>query len=292
MAEPFEDLWVNAADGLRLHVASAGPTDGKRLPVVCLPGIARTGEDFTELMQAFASGPSPRRAIAIDSRGRGQSQWDKNAANYNPILELGDVIAVLNALGIARAVFVGTSRGGILSMLMPAARPQAIAGVVLNDIGPVIDIAGLLRIKGYVGKLSKPRSWAEAVAVLKSTVSGQFPALDEREWDLWARRTWTEKDGAFEPRYDPALSAALAAVDPAVPPPALWPQFEMLKPYPLLVLRGEHSDILSRVKLAEMQSRHPDMQSIEITGQGHAPLLLRDDSISPIVQFVKRCERG
>ncbi len=291
MPVAIEDLWVKSADGLRLHVHAAGPRDSRLLPAVCLPGIARTGEDFIEVMQALAGGPSPRRVIAVDARGRGLSEWDNNPANYNPLTELADVIAVLDATGIERAIFIGTSRGGILTMLLPAARPHVVAGAVLNDIGPVIEMAGLLRIKSYVGKLPKPRSWAEAVSILRRTMEAQFPALDDTAWELWTRRTFTDAGGqGIEPRYDPALSAALAAADPATPPPALWAQFDALASVPAMVMRGEHSDILSRATLGEMQARHPRMQSVEIPGQGHAPLLIDDRTIAPIVKFVEGCD--
>src|SRR5215471_6303476 len=155
-------IFVSAQDGLRLHVRSWGPRPSAALPVMCLPGLARNGSDFEALAAALAGdAKAPRPVFALDARGRGQSQYDRNPANYNVGVELGDVLAVLTALGIARAVFVGTSRGGLVTMLLGAARPAAIAGIVLNDIGPVIEIRGLVRIKGYVGRLPQPKSFEE-----------------------------------------------------------------------------------------------------------------------------------
>ncbi len=291
MPVEIDDLWVTAPDGLRLHAFVAGPRNSPLLPAICLPGLARTGEDFRELITALASGPSPRRVIALESRGRGLSERDKNPANYNALTELADLLAVLDAAGIERAVFIGTSRGGILTMLMAAARPRAIAGAVLNDIGPVIEMAGLLRIKNYVGKMPKPGSWAEAVSVQRSVMATQFPSLDDKAWELMARRTWTENgEKGIEPRYDPALSVALKGVDPSEPAPVLWPQFDALSPSPVMVVRGEHSDILSRATVEAMRARRGDLQFMEVAGQGHAPLLIDPETIGPIVKFVEFCD--
>src|SRR5881398_1098838 len=154
-------LFVTAQDGLRLHVRAYGARASSALPVVCLPGLARTGADFADLALVLSS-DRERPVLALDYRGRGKSQYDRNPANYNLQVELADLLAVLIALGIGRAAFVGTSRGGILTMLLAVARPTAIAGCVLNDIGPVIELEGLMRIKGYVGKLAQPASFGEA----------------------------------------------------------------------------------------------------------------------------------
>jgi pimeloyl-ACP methyl ester carboxylesterase len=291
MGSAIEDLWFTAKDGLRLHALAAGPKDAHALPAVCLPGISRTAEDFRQLLEAFATnGKNPRRAIALDSRGRGLSARDPNPAHYTVPMEIGDLLAVLDAEKITRAVFVGTSRGGILTMVMGNVRPQAIAGAVLNDIGPVLDMKGLLRIKSYVGKLPSPSSWVEAAAILKQAMGEQFPAFDEAKWQDYARRTWQNGKDGFAPRSDPAISAALADIDPAVPPPDLWTQFEALaKAAPVLVIRGEHSDLLSRETLAAMRAKKPALESIEIPGQGHAPVLADAATIGPILDFAARC---
>src|SRR5262252_9532344 len=154
-------LFVSAQDGLRLHVRAHGARTSRALPVVCLPGLARTAADFDTLAVALAS-DRERRVLALDYRGRGKSDYDRKPANYNLQVELADVLSVLTALGIGRAAFVGTSRGGILTMLLAVARPAGLAGCVLNYIGPVIDLEGLIRIKGYVGKLPQLPSFPAA----------------------------------------------------------------------------------------------------------------------------------
>ena len=291
MGVAIEDRWFTAKDGLKLHALAAGPKHARALPAVCLPGISRTAEDFRELLQAFATHTkNPRRAVALDSRGRGLSARDPNPTNYTVPIEIGDLLAVLDAEKITRAVFVGTSRGGILTMVMGAVRPQAIAGAVLNDIGPVLDMPGLLRIKTYVGKMPRPSSWAEAAMNLRKVMGGQFPAFDEAKWQDYARRTWRNGKDGFTPRSDPLISTALADIDPAVPPPDLWKQFNALAAAaPVLVLRGEHSDLLSRETVAAMRAKDQRVETIEIAGQGHAPFLVEAATIDPILAFAARC---
>jgi len=287
----IEDLWFTTKDGLRLHALAAGPRDTRTLPAVCLPGISRTAEDFRELLIAFAADPKhPRRAIALNSRGRGLSARDPNPKNYSVPVEVSDLLTVLDAETIERALFVGTSRGGILTMVMGMVRPQAVAGAVLNDIGPVLDMKGLMRIKAYVGKLPNPASWAEAAARLREAMGEQFPAFDEARWLDYARRTWMNGKSGLVPRSDPAISAALTDIDPAVPAPDLWKQFDALAAAaPMLVIRGEHSDLLTRETLVAMRERKPALEWIEITGQGHAPVLDDIATIGPILSFAMRC---
>lgn len=288
----IESIHLSAPDGLRLHALAAGPRISDALPLVCLPGLARTAEDFRELVVAAATeARRPRRAYALDSRGRGLSDRDPNPANYSIPVELADVVAFLDARAIERAVFVGTSRGGILTMALAAVRPRAIAGAVLVDIGPVIEMGGLLRIKSYVGRLPKAANYEEAAELLRAVMGTQFPAFDDATWLLFARRTFREVPGAgLEPRYDPALSHALAAFDPGEPLPAMWTQFDALAPAPVMVVRGEHSDILSRKTLSEMRARRRGLETLEVPGQGHAPLLLDAKTIQPILDFVERCD--
>jgi len=192
MAAAGRSLFVTAQDGLRLHVRAYGTRASRALPVACLPGLARTAADFESLALALSSA-GQRRVYALDYRGRGKSDYDRKPENYNLQVELADLIAVLTALDIGRAAFVGTSRGGILTMLLAVARPTAIAGCVLNDIGPVIELEGLMRIKGYVGKLPQPKSFEEGVEVLRRLFAAQFPKLTAEDWLAFAHRTFTER---------------------------------------------------------------------------------------------------
>lgn len=286
------DLFVSAQDGLRLHVRDDGPRNGPALPVVCLPGLARTVADFDALAPALANGHPPRRVVAIDSRGRGQSDYDPNPANYNLTVELGDVVSVLTALEIGPAVFVGSSRGGLLTMLLAVAHPTAIAGAILHDIGPAIEPKGLARIKSYVGKLPQPRDFDEGAVILRRLFSGQFPKVTDGQWRAAAERTWKAERGKLVPTYDVRLAHTLAEVDIERPLPTMWNEFDALKRVPVLVIRGGNSDILSAATVAAMHDRHPGLASIEVADQGHVPLLDDADLIARIAGFIGRCDTG
>ena len=282
--------FVTAPDGLRLHVREWGARTFPRLPAVCLPGLARTSADFETLATALATHPTaPRRVIALDLRGRGRSDYDRNPKNYNVQVELADVLAVLTALGVARAVFVGTSRGGILAMLLAAARPTALAGCVLNDIGPVIDPKGLVRIKSYVGKMPRVASLHEAADVLRRLFGAQFPKLTDDEWVAFARRTFKDARGRIVPDYDVKLAKVLDGVTLEKPLPALWKEFDAMARLPLMVIRGGNSDLLSGATVAAMHARHPAMEAIEVPDQGHAPLLSESTLIGRIAAFAESC---
>jgi pimeloyl-ACP methyl ester carboxylesterase len=288
---PGASKFVSAPDGLKLHVREYGPRTTTLLPVVCLPGLSRTAGDFDELASALSSHPkSPRRVLALDYRGRGLSDYDRNPANYTVSVELADLMAVLIAREAAPAVFVGTSRGGILSMLLAAARPTAIAGVVLNDIGPVIETKGLMRIKSYVGKMPRPRTFDEGAEILRRLFDAQFPKLTQAIWLAIARRTWREDAQGLVPTYDVKLTKALEAVDPERPLPALWAQFDGLARVPVMVIRGTNSDILSSDTVAAMRSRRRSMDVLEVPEQGHTPLLIEPDIIERVARFIGRCE--
>ncbi len=283
--------FITAQDGLKLHVRSYGPRASESLPVVCLPGLARTSADFHELALALANDTkTPRRVVAMDYRGRGRSDYDRDAANYSLAVELNDVLAMLTALGIGPAMFIGTSRGGILTMLLAAVRPAVIAAAVLNDIGPVIEPRGLMRIKSYVGKLPRPASFEEAGEIMRRLFSGHFPKLTSGDWIAFARRTFEERDGKLIPSYDPKLVKALDGIDIERPLPPLWKEFDALARVPVMVIRGANSDVLSPETIAAMRQRRTGLDAMEVPDQGHAPLLSDPDIIERVKAFVARCE--
>ena len=284
-ADP-ESRFVEVRDGLRLHARDYGDPASPLLPVVCLPGLSRTAEDFDRLARVLAA--DGRRVLALDYRGRGLSAWDPDPKNYDLQVESNDIADVLTALGVSRAVFVGTSRGGLHIMLLGALRPAFLAGVVINDIGPVIERAGLDRIKGYIGKAPPLRSWDDARAAMERIADGRFTGLDAAEWDAYARLTFQEKDGILAGRYDPGLLINLAAMD-LDKIPELWPQFDGLAHLPLMVVRGANSDLFSSETAAAMLARHPGAELVTVPGQGHAPLLRDEATIERIAAFVERC---
>jgi pimeloyl-ACP methyl ester carboxylesterase len=287
----YAELFVSSGDGLRLFARDYGPRAGAGRPVVCLPGLARTSADFHELALALSQdGRRSRRVLALDYRGRGRSAYDRDWRNYDVKVETADVLQVLTAAGIAEAVFVGTSRGGIIAMALSAARPALLRGVVLNDIGPAIEGKGLVRIRGYVGKLPGPADYAQAVDILKKLMSAQFTALSEADWLAWARSTWKEEGGRLVLDYDLGLARTLEGLDLETPLPPLWFLFEGLKRVPVLALRGETSDLLSAETLGAMARAHPRLETMVVPNQGHAPLLQGREVVQQIRRFVARAE--
>jgi pimeloyl-ACP methyl ester carboxylesterase len=284
-------LFVSAQDGLRLHVRAYGARTNRALPVVCLPGLARTTADFDTLALALSSDRErPRRVLALDYRGRGKSDYDRKAANYNLPVELADVLSVLTALGIGPAAFVGTSRGGILTMLLAVARPTAIASCVLNDIGPVIELEGLMRIKSYVGKLPQLASFPAAADALRRRFANQFPKWSGDDWLIFARQTFKDAGGSLVPDYDPKLATILEAIGPAQPLPTLWKEFDALGRVPVMVIRGANSDILSQATVEAMRKRRRALEVVEVPDEGHAPRLAGSLTIGRIAAFIASCD--
>ncbi|WP_112663309.1 alpha/beta fold hydrolase [Microvirga flavescens] len=287
----YRDLFVSAQDGLRVYARDYGPVVSSATPVVCLPGLARNSSDFHELALSLSQDATPRRVICVDYRGRGRSEWDQDWRNYDVRIEVNDILQILTVAGIENAVFVGTSRGGLIIMALGAVRPTLLRGAVLNDVGPVIEAKGLIRIRGYIGKLPKPRNFREAGQILKQMSDTQFPANTEEQWERLAKGTWQEKDGELVLSYDPALLRTLEALDLETPLPDLWPFFEGLKNIPVMVLRGANSDLLSATTLEEMQKRHPSLSAVTVPDQGHAPEL-EGALIETVGEFVRAAEQA
>jgi pimeloyl-ACP methyl ester carboxylesterase len=282
--------FVTAPDGLRLHMRDYGDRMSALTPVVCLPGLTRPAGDFHALALELAN--QGRRVLAIDYRGRGLSDWDKDWTRYDIYVESADIQAMLIAAGIARAIIVGTSRGGLHAMALSAMKPILIKAAVLNDIGPIIENAGLVRIRGYVGKLPQPASYPQAVDMLKHLFGGQFTNVAEEDWETYARLTFPETDGKLTPCYDPALLKTLESLDLEAPLPVLWPQFDGLRDVPVMAIRGGNSDLLSVATHEAMVARRPGCEALTVPGQGHAPLLLDAPTIGAIARFVAEADRA
>jgi len=292
MNDGFSDFFYPAADGLKLHARVYEPKGASPLPVVCLPGLTRNVRDFHPLAVRLSRHPAnPRKVVAFDYRGRGLSAYDANWKNYDPLVEAGDCIAGLAALGIEKAAFIGTSRGGLIIMILGAMRPSLLGAVVLNDVGPAVETAGLAQIKSYLENAPVPANLAEAVAAQKAAHGASFRALGDADWDQMARAVYREENGRPVADFDPQLLNTLASVDLAKPLPTLWPQFEALAPVPVLAIRGANSKLLSAETLSEMARRHPDIETVTVEGQGHAPLLETGSLPQAIADFIDRAER-
>jgi pimeloyl-ACP methyl ester carboxylesterase len=287
----FVSIYVTALDGLSLHVRKYGAHVVSALPVVCLPGLARTAADFHPLATALAADPAnPRLVLALDYRGHGQSQYDRNPNNYSIRVTLADLSTVLAAFQITSVIFIGTSFGGILAMMVAVMPPVAIAGVILNDIGPVMEPRGLMRIKTYVGKLPTARNFEEGAEILRWLFKAQFTNLTPQDWIAFAQRTWRECRGTLVPSHDPKLGRALRGLS-LERLPILWDQFNALARIPLMVIRGANSDMLAKPTLNEMLVRRDQLEVVVVPDQGHAPLLFEPKVIRRIAAFIASCDR-
>jgi pimeloyl-ACP methyl ester carboxylesterase len=287
------ELHYSAADGLKLFARDYGDPVSPWLPVVCLSGLARTGRDFHLLALHLAQHRHrPRRVIVFDYRGRGRSEWDPDPTGYNPLTELSDVLTGMAALGIGRAAIVGTSRGGIIGMLMALGHPAAVAGLVLNDVGPALEARGLARIKSYVGRTPTPDDWHDAAQILRRLHSGQFTEWNDADWDFFARLTYRDEAGSPVADYDPALANALAGIELDQPIPTMWDEFRALRDIPVLVVRGANSDLLAAETVARMAAEHPRLDTVTVAGEGHAPLFRRSSMLARISAFITAIEGG
>ncbi|MDX8446148.1 alpha/beta fold hydrolase [Mesorhizobium captivum] len=290
-SDGFSDFFYAAPDGLKLHARIYGEANTGGWPVVCLPGLTRNARDFHELALYLSSeAKRPRKIIAFDYRGRGQSDYDPDIGHYNVGVEAGDVLAGLSELGIEEAAFIGTSRGGLIIHVLGVMKPAVLRAIVLNDIGPVIEAQGLAHIRSYLDRAPKPRTFAEAVEAQRRVHGADFPVLTEADWAGMVIAIYRVAEAGLMPDFDPALIDTLAGVDFSKPLPDLWPQFEALAAVPMLAIRGGNSKLLSAATLEEMEKRHPGMEAITVAGQGHAPFLETGTLPEEIAGFLDRAE--
>jgi pimeloyl-ACP methyl ester carboxylesterase len=288
----FSDFFYSSPDGLKLHARIYGEHNHDSLPVVCLPGLTRNARDFHQLALYLSNAAEPQRKIvSFDYRGRGQSAYDTNVANYTVGVEANDILAGLDQLGIKQAAFIGTSRGGLIIHVLGVLRSTILKAIVLNDVGPALEITGLAHIKSYLERAQNPQNLAEAVEAQKTAHGQDFTALTTADWERMVAAIYREEDGKPVPDFDPKLVETLAAVDLSKPLPTLWPQFEALGEIPMLAVRGANSRLLSEETLQEMARRHPRLQTVTAAGQGHAPFLENGELPETIARFINAAER-
>ena len=280
--------FYRSPDGLTLFARDFGPLGAPRTTVLCLAGLTRNSRDFGPLAARLAT---ERRVLCPDYRGRGRSQYAGDPATYNPLHELADSLALLDHLAVPQTAVIGTSRGGIIAMLMAQRAPRRVKGVVLNDIGPHIDQGGLLRIARYLGVGPALASWEDAVDVLKQTHPG-FDTLAPAEWLAFAQRVFRDDEGRPKVDYDLKLAEAFpSAADIAEKGlPDLWEPFAALRGMPAAVLRAEHSDLLSAETVAAMQKLIPALITATIADRGHVPFLDEPESLAAIGRVLSDCD--
>ena len=287
--QTWTDIHFSARDGLRLYARHYAAAGSIRRPVLCLAGLTRNARDFHDLAAALAHADEGGRDVyALDSRGRGHSEHDRDWKNYSLLVELNDVLDFMTTKGLHNAAIIGTSRGGLLAMMMAVLRPAAIGAVVLNDIGPVLERDGLARIVAYVGRIPLPADWTEATELVREMNQRHFTAVPAEQWADCAHAWFNDDNGLPAPGYDRNIAKAVSLMDG--PMPALWAQFGALAHVPVLAIRGENSDLLSEKTLGEMRARHPRLTAITVRGQGHAPLLKDAPTIGAVTEFLARTD--
>jgi pimeloyl-ACP methyl ester carboxylesterase len=282
------DLSFSSADGtVALHAEVRGPTSAP-LTVLCLHGLTRNIADF----EFIAGHLSARyRVIAADQRGRGKSQRDPKSANYRPTTYVADMFGLLDHLAIERVAVIGTSMGGIMAMLMGAMQPRRVQGIVLNDIGPEVPMAGMARLRRSLNERAPAETWADASLQARRLNEMHFPDYGDADWDAFARRTYLQdSSGRPVPAFDPAILDGLNAIDPSAVPPNLWAPWRQLGAIPILAIRGARSDILSAETLESMGARHSNLTALTLPHRGHAPMLDEPEAVAAIDDFLGRLE--
>lgn len=281
--QAWTDRFWTSSDGLKLHYRDyAGPSD--RPPLLMLHGLTRNSRDFENLAERYAG---KWRVIALDFRGRGLSEHDPDSAHYSPKTYAADVIQLLDELSIDRAVFLGTSLGGLVTMLVATVAPQRIAGVLLNDIGPEIDMSGIDRIQTYVGKSVVFGDWADVAAELRRRHGDVHPSYGDAEWLRHARRICRETARGVEFDYDMRIAEPFQAGNTGALPDG-WPFYRALGGRPVLVLRGAMSDLLSDEVAKRMATEIPDVEVVTVPNVGHAPDLDEPESVAAIDRLFDR----
>jgi pimeloyl-ACP methyl ester carboxylesterase len=276
------EYWFDSHDGLRLFSrVYPGPAAGAPA-VVCLHGLMRNGRDFEELAVHLAA---RCRVIVPDVRGRGLSARDPSFNNYQIPIYLRDLLLLLAGLGAQRVTVIGTSMGGLMAMVLAVMQPGLVAGIVLNDVGPEIEPAGLARIRGYAGKAAPVHSWPEAVALVRGVYGSAWPDLSDERWERIARLSYrADAQGVPQADADPLIGEPLRNSDGAAP--NLWPLWGALAKVPMLAIRGAHSDVLGAATLARMQREKPDLRVLTVADRGHAPLLDEPQCVAAIDAFL------
>jgi len=284
IASTFREQRWASADGLELYSRDYNTAGPDARVVLCLPGLTRNSRDFEALAPHLAT---RYRVVCPDLRGRGYSARDPAWQNYQPATYIADLTGLLRALGLQRVAIIGTSLGGLLAMVMASVAPAAVAGVVLNDIGPEVDPAGVARIRGYAGQLPPVRNWAEAAAQLRQVFGSAWPDLPEARWATLARRSYRE-DPSGTPVLDCDRGVGTAMRAAPAEPADLWPVYAALKAVPTLAIRGALSDILSVATFERMQRDKPDLERLTVAGRGHVPLLDEPECLAAIDAFLAR----
>lgn len=288
----YDDFWYSSHDGLRLYArdySNALNNNKNAKTILCMHGITRNSADFEDICNELAD---RYRLIVVDQRGRGLSDYDPTPTNYNPLVYVQDMFLLLEKLRLSSVILLGTSMGGTMAMIMAAMKPEKVQGIVINDIGPEIAKKGLDRLKGYIGKSTPVRNWEDAAKQTALNNSIAFPEANNQDWLKFAKRLYNEDEkGHPVIAYDPNIAVPLIEyteenAETSVVP-NLWPVYEQIIDKPILLIRGELSDIIDAECVLKMQQMKPDIEILEIPNVGHAPLLSEAKVEPHIVKFIE-----
>lgn len=272
-------------DGLKLYYRDFG-ADQPGTPVICLPGLTRNSRDFEDLANYLSD---RRRVITCDFRGRGFSEYDEHWENYHPPTYVQDTWTLLDHLGIDKVIVVGTSLGGLCAMVMAMTNGDRLAGVVMNDIGPEINPAGIARVQEYTGRVPPVKSWEEAAQQSRDIYGDWLPGLSDEGWDMMARRAYRAgEDGVPRLDMDPNIGEAVRKVGPQKGDP--WALFDALADKPVTLLWGVMSDILTEDIVDRMKARKPDLEVVPVPNRGHVPLLNEPECLAAIDALLERVQ--
>lgn len=282
----FTECFYDSDDGLKLFYRDYNYSADDAPAVICLPGLTRNSSDFNFIASHIATS---RRVLAPDFRGRGRSEYDPVMENYVPATYAQDMITLIDKLALDRVICLGTSLGGLVSMLLASMIPDRITQVILNDVGAEIDPAGLARISSYAGQQGPVSSWQEAVEQAKVVSGIAFPGRSKKWWMTFAKNIYSENEsGVPVLAHDPLIGVALLRLPGAPEPNAGWLLFDNIKKVPTLLIRGAISDILSADIADDMKAVKPDLILSEIPGVGHAPTLEEPEAVVAIDGFLSK----
>ena len=282
----FNDIFYQSHDGLGLYARDYA-CQNKNTPeakiIFCMHGLTRNSKDFAKLAEHLSQS---YRVICVDNRGRGRSEYDSNPNNYVAQVYIQDMFTLLDLLKINDTILCGTSMGGIMAFIMASIQPQRFSGIIINDVGPEIDTKGIARIKTYVGKISPLNSWQEAITRTKEINQSALPNLTNDEWEDFTNNIFRDDQGSLRLDYDPAIAIPFKDADSDSAAPNLWPQFEAIVSLPMLLIRGEISDLIDSDCVAKMRSIKPDLKYVEVPETGHTPTLNEAVSRAAIDSFL------
>lgn len=279
----YLDFWYHSHDGLKLY-AREYSHDVPVATIICVPGLTRNSADFAEFCEQLNR---DYRVFAVDLRGRGKSDYDPCPQNYHPGTYAQDIQTLISALDLDKLVLIGTSLGGLVSMMVSAMNPDRVKALVVNDIGPEINPSGLERIKSYVRSRPEPiGNWQQALERTRQTLHREYPKFADKDWQIFAKRLYRQQSGVIRLDYDPAISVLFEDKPQAADTPDMWLMFGMLSAIPMMAIRGELSDILLQDTANKMQRLHPRLNLLEVPDVGHAPLFEDPEVAEPVMTFL------